>query len=297
MLPDLKDDTTALTSEKYWFKPEEDEHFQRLLSFCVEWSGTPYLHLVDTFSASEAMAQIWRANGFCAETFDIKRGRKTHDLTSEGGTFCLADLYMSLVSGGLEMASPPGSLHVFMSSAVHKRSDTNTDGDTTNYKVRLANRIRINYVCVVRVVSMAKKMRNMIFWHITEQPSTSWQFKERDFVKLREEQQLGPPVFTHMGAFGHDLAKPSHLLGNMPTLGHLKRGKPKHMKTLEDKDEFYYESNGWICGGAKLAGAAAYTEKFAAAVHMAWLRAYNSPDMQAHHRLHRAGWFSGSSTD
>lgn len=110
-------------------------------------------------------------------------------------------------------------------------------------------------------------------------------------------------VLTYMGFFGHDLAKPSHILGNFRALQHLgrtlskadrirfserlvKRNQLRVRKNLQP--QIYYQkvkkrdgSQGWQ-GGRALANSAHYTPHFAQAMYHCWEAEADVPPTMSH---------------
>lgn len=149
---------------------------------------------------------------------------------------------MRLKEGALLVAGPPCSLFVNACVSVHKRSDEHLLGDESVFKVRLANRIWLNFAPCPRsrpllapghAVQCAGggRPRGSLFsgtagaklgvqspvdagCHSASRDATRLSF----FIFLSFSIIFGYfrlVVTTWMAFFGHDLHKPSHLLTTM----------------------------------------------------------------------------------
>ena len=125
-------------------------------------------------------------------------------------------------------------------------------------------------------------------WIVLEQPAQSWGFKFPAVQSLWQSANMFRTC-TWMAFFGADMHKPTHLLGNLQTLG-LKRtmttkDRLKYKARLQRRNlrrvqpKVYYTkclkadgSQGWS-GGKHLAESAAYTSWFCRAVMKCWVKA------------------------
>ncbi len=111
-------------------------------------------------------------------------------------------------------------------------------------------------------------------------------------------------VVTFMGQFGHEMCKPTHLCGTLPTIGLLARGRPGRSSGLPGEGGrssglpgeggrstgrcFYTRSGRAVTGGRDLQSSAACTQAFSEAVHAAWQAALSqgSQPERKQRRLH-----------
>ncbi|CAK0840887.1 unnamed protein product [Prorocentrum cordatum] len=229
--------------------------------------------VVDAFGASKTIQKTWKKRGETGIAYDIKCN-PAHDIVSRDGFFVLLMYCLMVPVGGLIVGGPPCSLFTFLSSSVHMRADGYEYGDESNYNVRLANRIALNFMFILKLMHMWNRK---VYW-VIEQPKSSW------MMKLPEAQELmditkAERVFTYMGAFGHVLLKASHLFGNLPTLSRMAREKPIDHEKHDDPDrmQMWEDSDGIkrVTGGKNLPQTAEYTPLFCSALYSTWLRSYN----------------------
>ena len=83
-------------------------------------------------------------------------------------------------------------------------------GDESNPNVRLANRILINTMEVLRIASRRH------VWTVLEQPANSFMHKTPPVVEVANATKM-QRIVTWMGAYGHSMPKCTHLFGNVPT--------------------------------------------------------------------------------
>lgn len=265
-------DTATLTQEYMWYSAEAD--IEELRKYMSTWPGRRDLHCLDLYGASMNIKQAWQGSGCTAASYDIKTGGQSHDVTRREGFMVLMDMGLRLMPRGVVVAGPPCSLFVFLSKSVHQRTEARPWGQLTNSKVRLANQIVKNTVVFIRL------MLERGVWCVLEQPANSWMFKLPVFRSLISDFGLCR-VSLWMGSYGHDLPKPTHLLGNMPTLQQMRHGiasrtpsngmrKPRTCK----KQYHYKNAQGKVCGGRDLASSAAYPARFCVALRMCWYRAF-----------------------
>ena len=126
---------------------------------------------------------------------------------------------------------------------------------------------------------------------LVEQPTSSFMFKMPSMVAIANSWEL-ERCLTHLGVFGHDLLKATHLLGNWCEMSLLARTatakvKEAHRKRIESKrarqlakgqqpKEYWKKLSGpgnRFQGGANLAESAVYPQRFATAICNAWSKA------------------------
>lgn len=203
------DDTTTFTDETSWFDASDTANKQHIELYVSQWEGTRDMHILDLFGASASVRKAWEDRGWKGESYDIKLNPK-HDITSASGFYVLLDMALRLLPFGLIMAGPPCSLFVFLSSSVHKRKVSQPMGDTSNPKVRLSNRILINTMEVLHIMSKRQ------VWNVLEQPANSFMYKTPPVTALYDKVKL-QKIVAWMGAFGHSMPKCTHLLGSLST--------------------------------------------------------------------------------
>ena len=81
-----------------------------------------------------------------------------------GRSFASSIVRLRIVDHGLIMAGPPCSLMTGASSSVHMRRTWRLWGDVSRYKVRLSNRVWLNFVPSIRFRLL--KCSRMCFWMI-----------------------------------------------------------------------------------------------------------------------------------
>ena len=169
------------------------------------------------------------------------------------------------------MAGPPCSLFVFMSSSIHMRSSNDETGDETNYKVRMANHIVRNYLEALSAV----KRNGRLLWSVTEQPVSSHMPKLDEFKEFITRHGIDYEL-TFMGSYGHELLKPTHLYGDLPTLDMMARTRPTNFKKSAQIENYYYkDSKGRVSGAKLLPSSAEYPAKFCKALFDAWKHAFS----------------------
>ncbi len=161
-----------------------------------------------------------------------------------------------------------------MSSSVHKRSDVRPEGDTTNRKVRMSNRLVSNTVVLLQWAHSRG-----VYW-VVEQPATSRMWKWGPMEALLAEC-FAVRVHTYMGCFGHRQQKPTVLWGTLPTLAELGRARrdvPESARGTDDPAVVGYkrDASGRVCGNRFLHESATYTAGFGAALFGAWARSVES---------------------
>ena len=124
-------------------------------------------------------------------------------------------------------------------------------------------------------------------WIMIEQPASSWLFKLPSFGELRSRWSLSKTL-THMGIWGSDLMKATHLMSNMPTLKDVARtasrtAKKKHRERLARKSQrlraagkeppvYYTQNSKGFHGGKDLQKSAVYPQRFVTKVFQCWLK-------------------------
>lgn len=229
------------------------------------------LDYLDLFAGGGAVCAVFAASGYRCASFDAAVDPRC-DILTEGGFRIAMDMTTRLRPGGLILAGPPCSLWTFMSSSVHKRNDACPEGDTGNRKVRMSNLLVSNLVTVLQHATARG-----VYW-IVEQPMTSRMWSWPPMAALLSACNA-VRARTHMGAFGHRQAKPTVLMGTLPTLGLLE--KPLGAVPLEVRRRagepsvvgYKRAADGRVSGNRFLHQSAAYTEQFGDAVLQAWVAA------------------------
>lgn len=260
-------DTATLTQEHSWY--DAAAHMSELQAFISSWTGLHDLHCLDLYGASMNIKEAWQRYGDSGAAYDIKSGGRSHDVTSRVGFMVLLELGLRLMPQGIVVAGPPCSLFVFLSKSVHQRTEARPWGQIKNSKVRLANQIIKNTVVFLRLMLE----RNV--WCVLEQPANSWMFKIPVFRSLISDFRLRR-VSLWLGTYGHDLPKPTHLVGNMPTLENMRRVCPtkgQRARKQFKKQYHYQNASGKVCGGKDLSSSACYPVRFCEALHLNWYHA------------------------
>mmetsp|Transcript_41424 Transcript_41424/g.74293 ORF Transcript_41424/g.74293 Transcript_41424/m.74293 type:complete len:285 (-) Transcript_41424:202-1056(-) len=271
----MSTDTSTVLDESMWFDAAANKGFLRATLKDGLARNRKSLDVLDLFGASQNVKKAFAKAGHKGFAYDIKLDEQC-DLCSKMGCSILADLLSQMKDGSIIVAGPPCSLFGFMSSSVHKRNVKNVWGDQKLACVRVANRIVWNFVAVLDVLH---DVRGSEVHVLIEQPTSSWMFKLPPFRDLIEKAAMHK-VPTCMGAFGHDMMKPSHLLSTLPNLETLRRKRTKELcaevkKRMADSGLCYYwkDENGGINGGKHLQSSADYTAKFCNAILNCWKKA------------------------
>lgn len=119
-----------------------------------------------------------------------------------------------------------------------------------------------------------------------ENPLSSWLVKQQVFLKASKLWGMQRYV-TYLGAWGHDLLKPTVLFSTLPTLSKIARRatkelRKKHRELIAKRNarkrargqpvkEYYHrDKNGKFHGGKDLASSAVYPHSFIKAVFQCW---------------------------
>jgi hypothetical protein len=219
------------------------------------------LDVVELFSGCSELSHQCDISGLASQPFDMKRHRSENILTMEG--FLYAGWLVSRIKrNGLLWAAPQCSTWGSAALALTKRHLT-VFGDQTRQDVLDAN---VTLELVVWLCFFAA-IRGVNF--CIEQPKGSYWYKHPSALALKEGL-LGAgikDVLTWMGAFAHEMPKPTTLWTNMPcgAMFLMARGKPKNLKS---KPEFHFRKQrksgkgSWWQGGKKLKSSQGYTEEF-----------------------------------
>ncbi|CAE7530858.1 unnamed protein product, partial [Symbiodinium pilosum] len=210
------DDVQTACNEGAWFQAEK--HRKAIRAFLAGPGSAERCAMLDLFGASGQMSSCWRKAGWEAFAYDIKTNSK-HDLTSANGFWQLCKAGKKLMTKGLIFGGPPCSLYVWISKSVHnRREDNKYIGETGNFKVRVSNRIVANMCVFLEELS---KVKDCVYT-VTEQPGSSCMFKMRNTSSMVKRLKM-KFVWTWMGLFGHEMQKGTKLIGNLPSLGSLRR--------------------------------------------------------------------------
>ena len=184
-----------------------------VLSYIQGWQGKREVQFFDLFSGVGEATKLFRANGYVTKNYDINMG---DDITKRAGFFKALDIVMAMAIGALILMGPPCSLWVFMSSAYHRRSKCNPDGDTSKEAVRNAN-VLVRNLCFLMAVAHFRQV-----FLILEQPSSSQMCNYSWLAQICQSLDL-KRIVTWMKEYGHAIAKPTYLLSNMVTANLLRR--------------------------------------------------------------------------
>ena len=176
----------------------------------------PMFDVADVFSGRGGIAKAMQEEGLRVIRYDITLDARRHDITTDAG---LDDLLASLVRvpfGGLAWFAPPCSSWVWLSRGTYDRSVANPAGDTSQARVRAANRIAELTAKVTKVCDALG-----IHW-VLEQPRASLMLR---FGPIAEVVQAAgvTRVAVELGRVGADSVKPLTLHGTAPWLGAVRR--------------------------------------------------------------------------
>lgn len=140
----VQDDVLASQEEHAWF--DASACVDELHLFCQNFRGTRWLEMLDVFAFAKGMAEV--AGTRTCVSYDIRLDGVRHDVTTRRGVMLLLSLGMSLVHNALVTCAPPCSLHIWLSSSIHRRhmAAYGPYGNRANRKVRLSNLILLNMV-------------------------------------------------------------------------------------------------------------------------------------------------------
>lgn len=140
---------------------------------------------------------------------------KMNLLTSAGFAYAII-LALSIVPGGTAWFGVPCSTFVFMSRGHTKRTRRRPQGDTCRTDVREANIIAERVGFLIQILAMRK-----VYW-ILEQPLNSLFWSMPAMREAQRQCKVGQLAwqrrFLWMGAYGHELLKPTELMGVFPNL-------------------------------------------------------------------------------
>ena len=156
--------------------------------------------------------------------------------------------------------------------------------NTSRYSIQ--HSVSTNSETQVTFLLLMKYFRPRLYVMI-EQPTSSWMFKQRCFKEVAQRWNL-KRFLTHQGFWGHDLLKPTHLLGSFSSLSAVettatKKKKRQHKKEVRRKRKLlkslglpvktYYKRlpNGRFQGGPDLAASAIYPPMFLEKVYRCWV--------------------------
>lgn len=254
-----------------------------------DYQGVRNLCCLDVFGFSGSMAKHWTKKGFPAIQYDIALNPRSDDLLGKRGYLHLTRLGLRLVQGAMVILGPPCAMNIYLSTSVHKRHIFGPEGDTSNKRVRMSNLLASNMACFLELLS-----RHRSFWFIVEQPSSSYLFK-MEFMLALSALLFCKKIHTWLAFFGHDLPKPTHLVGTLPDMGTLckkmtkadrakfrarlerrqaKRKIPRKYYIKEKKDGEQKKMS--VHGCKDLAFSAHYPSGFAHAIFKLWITAFQN---------------------
>ena len=167
-----------------------------------------------------------------AEIFDIKRDPVQQNLCCVEGMALALLLVLHVMAKGLLWIGFPCTTMVWIARAVMMRTSDNPEGNCLRKDVRDANFMA--WYCAKLMVLSA--MRNV--YYIIEQPASSklWELNPMVWAKAITNSDN---VHGDLGAWGHQMAKPSSFEGTAPYLHHLNRTLKKAQKALKDSTDSY----------------------------------------------------------
>lgn len=272
-------DASTTQPEDKWYVASDD--WQRLNHYCSMWRGARRFDCVDVFSHSQRFASAFARAGFMAVAYDIKSCAQ-QDVTCQTGFMMLLEYGLATLPGAFMPMAPPCSLFVGISQGTHRRSEKKLEGDTKLFCVRLSNLILNNAAIFLLLMQNWRPG----LYVMLENPLSSWLVKQKLFLKASKLWGMQRYV-TYLGAWGHDLLKPTVLFSTLPTLSKIARPatkelRKKHRELIAKRNarkrargqpvkEYYHrDKNGKFHGGKDLASSAVYPHSFIKAVFQCW---------------------------
>ena len=171
------------------------------------------LHFVEWFCGTGNLTTACSQEGLRVQWFDWTLGAMNMNLLTDAGMAAAIRLALQIVVGGTAWFGVPCSTFVFMSRGHTCRSQRRPKGDAQRRDVRQANRIVGRVMFLIRILAMRK-----VYW-IIEQPLNSllWIMPALKQAR-RDSARAWQRRFLWMGHFGHDLWKPTELVGFFPGL-------------------------------------------------------------------------------
>ena len=193
-------------------------HVGEILDYVAKWDAQNPVRKTrafDCFSGFGNVGSVYRAAGHRCPGFDYEFNG-LQDLTCREGFFAALEMFLDIVEYGLVVAGPPCSLWIWLSCSHHCRHNQCVMGDIGEIDVRQHNALVLNFITLLCIGTVRK------VWSLVEQPCRSYMFKLKQFL-LWAKLTGAKTIHTWMISFGHDMAKPTVLLSDLPTAGYLKR--------------------------------------------------------------------------
>ena len=198
-------------------------------------SSETLTHAHEMFSGVGNIARAFNRNGHVASQFDYERNAQFENiLTADGFMIALRQIRCQ-VQGGMQHVATVCSTWVYLSRASTGRTAACPEGDTSIRIVRSAN-------CMAGRVALLVVFGCCLSQAIIhENPLTPLLSASKYFTWVRDtlRQTLGQnwdEYFTWLGAFGHDLQKPTQLLSNRAFCRRLYRAMTSEERGLCDSN-------------------------------------------------------------
>ena len=190
----------------------------------------------ELFSGAARVAQAFEYNDFEAAQFDYERHDVFENILRPEGILTLLRILRDVRPGGLCHWATVCSTWVYLSHASTGRSAAFPEGDSTIRVTRSANCMAAR-VAVLIILTFIFKIKI-----IHEQPLSSLMSSSKYFVWLRNVLRhiLGGEWYectTWMGAYGHELQKPTQLLSTDTLVYGLRRSLTPEQRLLCDSSE------------------------------------------------------------
>ena len=232
------------------------------------------LDILELFGGVSRIMKTGTKRGHSAASLDTLIGGDHHNLLTKAGFFNTLDHVLSVKENGLIAGGPPCSWWIFMSIAVHKRSEESPGGDISVEGVVKANQIVTNTI-VLMAIGRARSVHELL-----EQPMTSRMPLYPCYKKFIADLRR---FFTWMGCFDHAMAKPSILWSDMPCDSLVHKWTvavaAKHKKKHKGNKAWKRCAEGGVEGTKELTRSSAYTWSFARAVVKVWENTPPTPAM------------------
>lgn len=206
---------------------------------------------VDFFSGSGNMGSALAASGLQGRNYEILKDPQQNMATISGQALALK--WAATVSeGGLLVGGFPCSTWVWLARSHTKRSKERIWGDESREDVRQANDI-INFVSALSAFAHARKV--FFLW---EQPHSSLAFQTPCWRVVRELPNY-KEQFLWLGSYGHDMPKPTRLVGTLPCMSKLRVARARQGSSAG----IGWERKGkWVAGTSKLKESQVYPPRF-----------------------------------
>ena len=223
-------------------------------------------HFAEFFCGTGGLVAALSREGMRCAWFDINL-ETSHDMLSSTGIAVAVRIALSVIPGGVVWFGVPCSTFVWIARGHTRRCRDNPLGDVARTDVRRANRIASTVAMLRRVLS-----RRGVFF-VMEQPAGSilWRMPCMRLVarRLRVKGQKWSRRFVWLGAYGHQICKPTELCGVFPNLARILPSRRPRGKSATGVYRVWVSKKSGrtrICGSAGLKRTEHYPKQFCRAV-------------------------------